>query len=443
MKFIEQLKSLLWELDLRQRHVLLRFFQQLMRIIYVVIRDLADGQLTLRAMSLVYTTLLSLVPLLAVSFSVLKGFGVHNKVEPMLLNFLAPLGEQGIEITSRIIEFVNNVKVGVLGSLGLLLLLYTVISLLQKIERAFNFTWNVSQSRSFIQRFSDYLSVIFVGPVFMFTALGITASISAAPIMQQIHSLQYVGGFFSELERTIPYLLVIIAFTFVYALIPNTKVKLKSAFIGALIAGILWESTGWIFASFLLGSTKYVAIYSAFATLIFFLIWLYLSWIILLIGASIAFYHQNPEYITADKVSLKISNSAKEMLTLQVMTSIATRYQEMKEEITFEELVQTTSVPSIILAQVLENLEKGGFVIHTCDKRVQYYPAKPLDKIRVIDIIKHVRQDGLNYPIENNIHAEPVINQVFQTVDRAVDQSLNNMNLLQLVNKSLTKKTSP
>lgn len=440
MEFINRLKSLLWEMDLRHKPGVFRFSQHLMRIIYVVVRDLADGQLTLRAMSLVYTTLLSLVPLLAVSFSVLKGFGVHNKVEPMLLNLLAPLGEQGLEITTRIIEFVNNVKVGVLGSLGLLLLLYTVISLIQKIERAFNYTWNVSQSRSFIQRFSDYLSVIFVGPVFVFTALGITASISAAPIVQQIHSIEYVGGFFSQAERAIPYLLIIIAFTFVYVLIPNTKVKIKSAFIGGLIAGILWESTGWVFASFLISSTKYVAIYSAFATLIFFLIWLYLSWIILLIGASIAFYHQNPEYITANKVSLKISNSAKEMLTLQVMTSIATRYQEMKQEMTFEELVQSTTVPSIIMTQVLENLERGGFVIHTCDKAVQYYPAKPLDKIKITDIIKHVRQDGINYQIENNIHPEPVISQVFQTVDNAVDQSLNNMNLLQLVNKSLTKK---
>ena len=390
-------------------------------------------------MSLVYTTLLSLVPFLAVSFSILKGFGVHNKVEPMLLNLLAPLGDQGIEISSKIIEFVNNVKVGVLGSLGLLLLLYTVISLIQKIERAFNYTWNVSQSRSFIQRFSDYLSVIFIGPVFVFTAIGITASISAAPIMQQMHSIEYVGGVFSLAEKAIPYLLIIFAFTFIYMLIPNTKVKLKSAFIGAIISGVLWESTGWVFASFLLNSTKYVAIYSAFATLIFFLIWLYLSWIILLIGASIAFYHQNPEYITASKVSLKISNTAKERLTVQIMTLIGIRYHELQDEITFDELVQSTSAPSIVLTQSLEYLERGGFIVHTCDKVVRYYPAKPLDKIKIIDVINYVRQDGTNYQIDNNIHPHPAISQVFETIDKAVDQSLNHMSLLQLVNKSLLK----
>ena len=110
--------------------------------------------LTLQAMSLVYTTLLSLVPLIAVSFSVLKGFGVHNQVEPMLSSVLAPLGDKGAEITSKIIEFVENTKAGVLGSLGLVLLFYTVVSLIQKIERSFNFTWRISKPRPFAQRFS-------------------------------------------------------------------------------------------------------------------------------------------------------------------------------------------------------------------------------------------------------------------------------------------------
>jgi membrane protein len=407
----------------------------------VVIRDLADGQLTLRAMSLVYTTLLSLVPLLAVSFSVLKGFGVHNKVEPMLLNLLAPLGEQGVEITTRIIEFVNNVKVGVLGSLGLLLLLYTVISLIQKIERTFNYTWNVSQSRSFIQRFSDYLSVIFVGPVFMFTAIGISASIFSAPIVKDIHEIEILGIIIDFLGRSVPYLLIILAFTFVYVLIPNTKVKVKSAFIGAVIAGILWESSGWIFASFLLNSTKYVAIYSAFASLIFFLIWLYLSWIILLIGASIAFYHQNPEYISREKVSLKISNGARELLTIQILLVISQRYNDIKNEISFDELVQLTSVPSIILSQTMDSLERGGFVIHTCEDIVRYFPARPLDKIKIIDVIRHVRSDGINYHIENNIQSDDtIVNDLFKTMDTAVDQSLRDTTFQKLVMELNTSK---
>ncbi len=154
-----------------------------LRIGYVVVRDLGDGMLTLRAMSLVYTTILSMVPLLAISFSVLKGFGVHNQIEPFLRNVLAPLGEQGLEISTRIIEFVENVQVGVLGFVGFILLFYTVVSLMQKIERAFNFTWHITQSRSFAQRFRDYLSVVVVGPVLVFASIGISGSLMSTSVV--------------------------------------------------------------------------------------------------------------------------------------------------------------------------------------------------------------------------------------------------------------------
>jgi len=150
----------IWESPLESRPPWQRGLINGLRIIQLLIRDLAEGQITLRAMGLVYTTLLSMVPLLAVSFSVLKGFGVHNQVRPLLLKLLEPLGEKGVEITDQIITFVDNVQVGVLGAVGLALLFYTVISLLQKVERAFNYTWRVSRPRPLSQRFSDYLSVI-------------------------------------------------------------------------------------------------------------------------------------------------------------------------------------------------------------------------------------------------------------------------------------------
>ncbi len=143
------------------------------RILYVIVRDLVQGQLTLRAMSLVFTTLLSLVPVIAVSFSVLKAFGVHNQVEPLLFGFLEPLGDKGVEVTNQIIGFVDNIKVGVLGAVGIAMLIYTAVSLIQKVEDTFNYTWHVQRSRSFATRFSSYLSVIIIGPVLVFSSLGV------------------------------------------------------------------------------------------------------------------------------------------------------------------------------------------------------------------------------------------------------------------------------
>ena len=177
----------LWSEKLEQKPPWQRAMFSGLRYAYVVVDDLARGELTLRAMSLVYTTLLSLVPLMAVSFSVLKAFGMHNKqLEPVLLRFLAPLGEQGTEITSNIIGFIDNVKIGVLGTFGIALLFYTAISLIQKVEGTFNYIWRLEQHRSVGRRFADYGSVMLIGPLLVFSAMGLSASVLSGQLAQQI-----------------------------------------------------------------------------------------------------------------------------------------------------------------------------------------------------------------------------------------------------------------
>ena len=235
----EQLLGWIWQGNLRGMSRPRRIVMRLLRLLYVTLRDLMGGQLSLRAMSLVYTTLLSLVPLIAVSFSVLKGFGVHNQVEPILFNFLAPLGPSGVEVGEKIIGFVDNVKAGVLGSIGLAFLLYTVISLIQKIEESFNYVWQVERLRSFSQRFSNYLSVILVGPLLVFSALGITASVMSLDVVQQVMATEPFGRLFTMAAGLVPYFLITAAFTFIYIFIPNTRVKVGAAVAGALLGGVL------------------------------------------------------------------------------------------------------------------------------------------------------------------------------------------------------------
>jgi len=342
----EQLTSYIWDTPIDTMPKLKQFVITALRIGHLLIRDLSEGQLTLRAMGLVYTTLLAIVPLIAVSFSVLKGFGVHNQIEPALLNLFAPLGEKGVEITNRIIDFVDNIKVTVLGSVGLALLFYTVVSLMQKIERAFNFTWRVSEQRPFSQRFSDYLSVILIGPVLVFSALGLTATITNIEVVQNAMQVQLIGDLLQFIGRLIPYMLVIAAFTFIYIFVPNTKVKFKPALIGGVVAGILWETMGWSFAAFVVSSTKYTAIYSAFATLIILLIWLYVSWLILLIGGSIAFYVQRPEHRNLQSRILRLSNRMKEKLALMIMALIGQHYYQQREAWTLDRLSKKLKVGS-------------------------------------------------------------------------------------------------
>lgn len=393
-KPIERVRHFTWDSDLSSLSTIQRYLAQSMKIAYCVGRDLLDGMLTLQAMSLVYTTLLSIVPLIAVSFSVLKGFGVHNQVEPMLLSVLTPLGEKGQEIASRIIEFVENTKAGVLGSLGLVLLFYTVVSLIQKIERSFNFTWRITKSRPFKQRFSDYLSVVLLGPLLIFSAIGITASVMGSAVAQELMQIEGVGWLITFIARLIPYLLVIAAFTVIYIFVPNTRVKIKAALAGAVVAGILWETVGWAFASFVVSSAKYTAIYSAFATLIFFMIWLYLCWMILLIGASIAFYVQHPEFRTQTSTSQDTSIRMKEKLALLIMTIISRAFYEDDSTVEDKALAEELKITPALLSPIVEQLLAAKLLLRTEGESAGLVPAHPPEAITVLDVFRTVRESG-------------------------------------------------
>lgn len=435
---LQQLDNYLWETDIFAQTSLRTMPVKIFRVAYVVIRDMLDGQLTLRAMSLVYTTLLSLVPLIAVSFSVLKGFGVHNQVEPILLNLLAPMGEKGIEITEKVIGFVENIKVGVLGSLGLFLLLYTVVALIQKIERSFNYTWRVTQVRPLAQRLSDYLSVVLVGPVLIFSALGITATVTGAEFVQKLSQVEPFGQFIHLVGTMVPYLLVIAAFTFIYTFVPNVKVKIKSAAVGALVAGVLWESMGWVFASFVVNSAKYAAIYSAFATLIMFMIWLYLSWLILLVGASIAFYHQHPEYLTRQMRVLKISNRLKEQAALQIMYLIANRFYHHQQPWSVEELSRRIGVPMGVVETVVNMLQTGELLKATDASPRGLLPAQPLELTGIKDILDVVRAADENpylNPDRMNTHAS--IQQLLDEIDSGTASALGGKSLQDVLLESM------
>ena len=404
-----------------------------LRIMHLIFRDLMEGMITLRAMGLVYTTILALVPLLAVSFSVLKGFGVHNQVEPLLLNLLAPLGDKGAEITTKIIEFVNNTKAGVLGSLGLALLLYTVVSLLQKIEKSFNYTWRVTELRSIGKRFSDYLTVVLIGPVLIFSALGITASIANLAVIKGAMQIESIGFLTNFLGYFIPYLLVISTFTFVYMFVPNTKVKFKSALIGAMVSGVLWETSSWAFASFVVGSSKYTAIYSAFASLIIFFIWLYITWVILLVGCSIAFYHQNPSQRNLESRKINLSSRERETIALNIMVLIGKHYYRHNASWSIESLAMHMNISLEACMKIIKQLVNKKMLRVTAETPATYVPAYDLDTISVYDIISAIRRSGETKSHSLDlIDAEDNVKHLQKEIDGSLEKLLKHKSLKDL-----------
>jgi len=268
---------------------------RLTRALMGVMSSASRGDLQLNAMSLSYTTLLSMVPLLAVTFSVLKAFGSASVIEPFLLELMAPLGDAADELTLRILTFVDNIRVGVLGAVGVALLFYTVIALMQKIERVFNRIWHVHQMRSMSARFANYLSVLMVGPVLVIAAGSLTATLLAAPVIREFAELSVLATVLKWLGYLVPLAIWTGAFAFLYLFIPNTRVKASAALVGGLVAAVLWNLLGLLFGGLIAGSTSYTAVYSAFASLVLFLVWLQIAWMIVLVGAGISYGWQHSD----------------------------------------------------------------------------------------------------------------------------------------------------
>ncbi len=414
----------LWRIDLQNEPYLKRLMLQALKISIAMINVITSGMITLRAMSLVYTTLLSIVPLIAVSFSVLKGFGVHNQIEPMLAGFLEPLGSKGEEITSNIVVFVSNMKVGVLGAMGMAMLLYTVVSLLQKIESAFNDVWKISKKRSLARRFSDYLSVLMVGPVLVFAALGVTATAMNSSVVHQMMAIEPFGTLLLFVSKLLPYLFVIAAFSFIYVFVPNTHVSIRSAIVGGVVSGILWETTGIAFATFVAGSTNYTAIYSGFAILIIFMIWLYISWLILLFGAHVTFYHQNPEQLRATNTQVNLSGCHREQLAVAILFLITDSHYSAGERWNLRRIVERFKLPEEIIADILNILVCGNMIVEVSNDEGHYLPAVDPALITIEKVLKLIRHQG-----ESNYHLMIEPNQAKQV---AMIQKIESMQFEQI-----------
>ncbi len=355
-------------------------------LVVALFHDMHQGSITLRAMSLVYTTLLSLVPLLALSFSVLKGFGVHNQMQPFLLRLFSPMGAKAEELTNQVLSFVDNVQVGVLGFAGLTILLYTVVSLMGKIEEAFNHVWRVRHPRSIVAQFRDYLGMVLVGPILMVSALGVWTALGNMALVQAIAGVEPLGMLLHILVQISPTVLIVLAFFFVYVVMPNTRVKPLAALGGAVFAGLAWQIAGWVFASFVVSSGQQTAIYSIFASLFLFMLWLYVGWIIVLTGARLAYYFQHPDAVYLSQQPTETSVQTREMLAAVVLREVGQRFLAKRDPASLDELSHAIPVSRLLLEDLLEDLIEYGILSRDDEDPPHYLLRVSPAKLTVADI---------------------------------------------------------
>lgn len=439
-KIRNRFSDLLWNTSLKNSNFFQRLFIRTLRIFYGAARDLAGGLPTLRATGLVYTTLLSIVPLLAVSFSVLKGFGAHNQLEPALISLLEPLGDKGLQISKQIISFVDNMQVGVLGSIGLAFLIYTILSLVKKIETAFNDTWRIAKTRNIVKRFSNYLSVILLGPVLLFAASGITASFHSSKVVNTFLSIEPFGSALLFLGTLFPYILTVISFCFIYMLVPNTKVQLRSACYGAIIAAIAWKLVGSLFTTFIVNSTNYTAIYSSFAIMIVFMIWIYLSWLIVLTGASFAYYHQNPERISNKSQVIRLSSRLREKLALTIMQMVAKNFHHSQPPWSIQSIANKTTISEPAIDLIISALIEQKLLIAAAEgeydetEEITFLPARSLENISVNDILEVARSaEETPFLKPENVETVDQVQKALNNVETAIRDATTNVTLKDLI----------
>lgn len=406
----------------------------LLRYPYALIRDLLTGELNLRAMGLVYTTLLSLVPLAAFAFAVLKGLGVHRDLEPLIYEFLRPIGERADELTAEFMHFVDNVRGDVLGSVGLAFLLYTVVSTIQKLEEAFNFAWHVERPRSVMRRVSEYLSLMVVGPVFIVVVFSLFSAAAAHTSMQWLTKHEPFGTVVRAFGYVGPFLFVSGVFTFLYAFIPNTRVRFRAALVGGLAAGLLWAASGALFARIVAASTNMVAIYAGFAIFLATLIWIYLSWLILLIGAQLSFYVQNPRYLRVGQGHVRLTSALRERLAFTVMLLVARKFVAGEPPWQQRALAEDLEIQGSALASVIRSLERAGLLTLTEDEEL--IPARDLESIALTDILHAVR-DERQYEtwLLWRARTEPVADEVANSVEAGMRERIAGMTLRELASR--------
>jgi len=426
----KHLEHYVWGDGLTRFGPLGRLAAGILRNLWAVMRDIMSGQLTLRAMSLVYTTLLSVVPLVAVSFSVLKGFGVHKELEKYLYIVLEPLGEKGVEITDKVMAIVNNVNGSVLGGIGLAIFVYTAISMVQKIEESFNYVWYVNKPRSFATRVVEYSTVLIVGSLAVGIAIRTIASFGEEDLVVSMQENTVVAPVFEMISNLTPYAVIIAIFSFLYKFMPNTNVKMTSALVGGAAGGFLWVTTSSLFAAFLTTSSNRQAIYASFAIAITTLFWLYLNWLILLVGSQIAFYFQNPAYLRIGRREPRLSNEMRERLALNIMYLIGKEFRDPAQGINLQGIGQLLQIPTITLAPILLGLEHNGLL--TNNEKEQLLPGKELSRIRLADIVAVVRHEG-----ETGSHKTPqwsgAINAIGESIDVSVGETLGEKTLAELL----------
>ena len=387
----------IWRITENEVSGLKEIYINAIKTIILAIRGFQSENLQTRASALTYNTMLAIVPLLAVLLGIAKGFGFQNTVREELLDYFP--GHQ-LEL-DKAFEFVDSylaqAQGGVIIGIGLILLLYTVISLISSIEDTFNDIWQINKSRPWFRKISDYLALFVILPVLMTSSSGIAIFVSTL----QNSFLQHYVFLTPIVELCLhitPYVFTSLAFAGLYIALPNTKVKVVNGLIAGIIAGCAFQFFQLVYISGQIWVSKYNAIYGSFAALPLLLLWLQLSWLICLFGAELSYASQNVKKFSFERDSKNISRRYKDFLTLLIASLIIKRFANGEKPYTADELSDSYRIPIRVTTQILYMLTElkiiTEVVVGNDDRVIHYQPAMDINQISVSLLFEKIDRFG-------------------------------------------------
>lgn len=432
-KVIKYLTEDIWRVRLRTFPPKKAFLIKHLRVILLAVRGYQEDSCKFRASALTFLTLLSIVPVLALMFGIARGFEMQKMVENMLIEKVQG-NEQLISVLKYIFEFSNELlkstKGGLVAGIGVIILFMSVIGVLGDIESSFNYIWGVQKPRSFSRKFGDYLAVILVCPVLLIFSSSVTFFVSSQ-VELITERLQLIGAFQKTIFMTLkllPYFSLWLVFSFIFIFMPNTRVKLSSGILAGIVAGTIFQLTQQLYINSQLWVGRYNAVYGSFAALPLFLVWLKLSWFIVLFGAEVSFAHQNVDTFELEPDSLKTSRTFRKKIAVLVTRLLAKNFCEVKPAMSASQIGQELDLPIRLVRDVINDLTNANVLAEVMvngNKDVAYQPARDLENLKIMDVLNAVEEKGADMDIVGSASFD-AINKAFENIQQASSQSQGN-----------------
>ena len=427
----------LWVMETNGLSKTWKYLLRLTRIIVVAIQGFNENKVMLRASALTFYSIISIVPVVAMIFGIAKGFGFDDFLKSKIVeNF-----EGQEEVANYILNFAQNFleksKGGVIAGIGVVMLFWAVMKVLSIIEGSFNDIWGIKKTRTWVRKFSDYFSIMLVAPIFIILAASMNVYIAYTinSLTSSIELFGYVAPVFKFFLRFTPYVLIWFLFTFLYIVMPNTKVKFGSGFVAGIIAGSLFQVIQWVYIDLQIGVSSYNGIYGSFAALPLLMVWMQSSWVVVLLGAELSFAHQNVEKIENETHTGKLSAHQRKILSLMIMKRLVERFRKGERPVKISELSADLNIPYRLLHEimyVLIDCNVVSEVVTDVANDTAYQPALDINRITVVYVLERIQKSsGIDLSLADSPELEQ-INTILDSFSATLEQSENNKLLLDL-----------